>query len=64
MFTGWIYDHLNSRGAIAKVGHPAMLKAIGAGKKKNDHIDARKISKRAGASNSSKVRGVFVMDSP
>jgi transposase len=44
MFTGWIYDHLNSRGAIAKVGHPAMLKAIGAGKKKNDHIDARKIS--------------------
>src|SRR6266446_8863720 len=44
MFTGWIYDHLNSRGAIAKVGHPAMLKAIAAGKKKNDHIDARKIS--------------------
>src|ERR1700730_5359035 len=41
MFTGWIYDHLNSRGAIAKVGHPAMLKAIGAGKKKNHHIDAR-----------------------
>jgi hypothetical protein len=34
MFTGWIYDHLNSRGAIAKVGHPAMLKAIGAGKAK------------------------------
>jgi len=31
MFTGWIYDHLNARGAIAKVGHPAMLKAIGVG---------------------------------
>ena len=44
MFTGWIYDHLNSRGAAAKVGHPAMMKAIAAGKKKNDHVDARKIS--------------------
>ena len=44
LFTGWIYDHLNSRGAMVKVGHPAMLEAIVAGKKKNDRVDARKIS--------------------
>jgi transposase len=44
IFTGWIYDHLNSRGAMVKVGHPAMLQAIVAGKKKNDRVDARKIS--------------------
>jgi transposase len=44
MFTGWIYDHLETRGATVKVGHSAMLKAIAAGKKKNDRVDARKIS--------------------
>src|SRR4051812_18350853 len=44
MFTGWIYDHLISRGATVKVAHSAMLKAIAAGKKKNDQIDAGKIA--------------------
>jgi transposase len=44
MFTGWIYDHLVSNGAAVKVGHAAMLKAIAAGKKKNDRVDARKLA--------------------
>ena len=44
LFTGWIYDHLVSCGAVVKVAHPAMLQAIAAGKKKNDRVDARKIA--------------------
>ena len=44
LFTGWIYDHLGSGGALVKVAHPAMLQAIAAGKKKNDRLDARKIA--------------------
>ena len=44
LFTGWIYDHLESCGATVKVAHPAMLHAIAAGKKKNDRVDARKIA--------------------
>ena len=44
LFTGWIYDHLESCGATVKVAHPAMLQAIAAGKKKNDRVDARKIA--------------------
>ena len=44
LFTGWIYDHLVSAGAMVKVAHPAMLQAIAAGKKKNDRVDARKIA--------------------
>jgi transposase len=44
MFTGWIYDRLASSGASVKVAHSAMLKAIAAGKKKNDQVDARKIA--------------------
>src|ERR1700730_12712345 len=44
LFTGWIYDHLVSVGAVVKVAHPAMLQAIAAGKKKNDRVDARKIA--------------------
>src|SRR5437879_7853304 len=31
LFTGWIYDHLVSGGALVKVAHPAMLQAIAAG---------------------------------
>lgn len=41
MFTGWIYDYLNDYAAELRVGHPAMLKAIAAGKKKNDQVDAQ-----------------------
>jgi transposase len=44
MFTGWIYDHLVERGAAVKVAHSVMLKAIAAGKKKNDRLDAGKIA--------------------
>src|SRR6202795_3054466 len=44
MFTGSIYDHLVESGATVKVAHSAMLKAIAAGKKKNDQVDARKIA--------------------
>jgi len=43
VFTGWIYDHLKPHAAALKVAHPLMLRAIAAAKKKNDHIDAKKI---------------------
>jgi len=41
LFTEWIYDHLKPRAVELKVAHPARLKALIAGKKKNDRIDAR-----------------------
>ena len=44
IFTGWIYDHLKPHAVELQVAHPAMLKAIACGKKKNDSIDAAKIS--------------------
>ena len=44
MFTGWVYDHLMKHSPQVKVAHPTMLKAISAGKKKNDRVDAQKIS--------------------
>lgn len=44
MFTSWLYDHLISAGIPVKVAHSAMLKAIAAGKRKNDTLDARKIA--------------------
>lgn len=44
MFTGWIFDFLSPFVQDIKVGHPEMLKAIVAGKKKNDQLDAEKIS--------------------
>src|SRR3979411_1140626 len=44
MFTGWIYDHLLPHAAAVKVAHPLMLRVIAAAKKKNDRIDANKIS--------------------
>ena len=43
-FSGWIYDTLKPFAAELQMGHPAMMKAIGASKKKNDKIDARKIA--------------------
>ena len=42
LFSGWIYDTLKPFAAELQIGHPAMMKAIGASKKKNDKIDARK----------------------
>jgi transposase len=44
LFTSWIYDELKPHAAVLKVAHPAMLKAIGASKKKNDRVDAQKIA--------------------
>jgi transposase len=44
LFTAWVYDHLMSKGVRVKVAHPSMLKAIFAGKRKNDEIDARKLA--------------------
>jgi transposase len=44
MFTSWVYDHMTARGMTVKVAHSAMLKAITAGKKKNDTVDARKLA--------------------
>src|SRR5262249_49246641 len=44
LFTGWIYDVLKPIAQELKVAHPAMLKAIVASKKKNDKVDARRIS--------------------
>ena len=44
LFTGWIYDHLRPYAHELKVGHPPMMKAIAASKKKNDRVDARKVA--------------------
>ena len=44
LFTGWVYDYLKPHAVDLKVAHPAMLKAITAGKKKNDRSDAEKIA--------------------
>jgi hypothetical protein len=43
LFTGWIHDHLAPCAVELQVAHPAMLKAIACGKKKNDRLDASKI---------------------
>src|SRR5215813_7591591 len=42
LFSGWIYDTLKPYAAELQMGHAAMMKAIGASKKKNDKLDARK----------------------
>lgn len=44
LFSSWIYDTLQPYSAELAMGHPAMMKAIGAGKKKSDKLDSRKIS--------------------
>jgi transposase len=44
LFTGWIYDYLLPHASSLKVAHPLMLRAIAASKKKNDRVDAAKIS--------------------
>ena len=44
MFSHWIYYHLQDRGAKVLMGHAAQMKAICAGKKKSDKIDARTIA--------------------
>src|SRR4051794_11219180 len=44
LFSGWIYDVLKPFAAELQMGNPSMMKAIGASKKKNDRLDARKIA--------------------
>jgi transposase len=44
IFSAWIYDTLKPFAAKLNMGHPARMKAITAGKKKSDRIDARTIA--------------------
>jgi transposase len=44
MFSHWIYWHLKPHADQLHMGHPARMKAISAGKNKNDKIDARTIA--------------------
>jgi transposase len=44
LFSAWIYDTLKPFAAQLNMGHPARMKAITAGKKKSDRIDARTIA--------------------
>ena len=44
MFSHWIYWHLKPHADQLYMGHPARMKAISAGKNKNDKIDARTIA--------------------
>jgi transposase len=44
LFTGWIYDFLRPYALTLEVGHPLMMRAIAASKRKNDRMDARKIA--------------------
>jgi transposase len=44
LFSHWIYWHLKPHATGLEMGHPARMKAISAGKKKNDEIDARTIA--------------------
>ena len=44
LFSAWIYDTLRPFAAQLQMAHPARMKAICAGKKKSDKIDARTIA--------------------
>jgi transposase len=44
MFSHWIYHHLKPHAQRLEMGHSARMKAISAGKKKSDKIDARTIA--------------------
>ena len=44
LFSGWIYDTLEPYAQELAMGHPLMMKAISAGNKKNDRMDARTIA--------------------
>jgi transposase len=44
MFSHWIYRHLQGHAERLEMGHAARMKAISAGKKKSDKIDARTIA--------------------
>ena len=44
LFAGWIYDLLLPYADELVVGHPYLMKAIAAGKRKNDQLDARTLA--------------------
>ena len=44
LFSGWIFDTLEPHSVQLQMAHPAKMKAISAGKKKSDTIDARMIA--------------------
>lgn len=44
LFSGWIYDTLKPHAVQLDMGHPALMKAIGAAKNKSDRLDARWIA--------------------
>jgi transposase len=44
LFSAWIYDTLKPYAERLLMGHPAKMKAITAGKKKSDRLDARTIA--------------------
>lgn len=44
MFTGWIYDFLKPHASEIKVINPMLAKAITAGKRQNDGLDARQMA--------------------
>jgi transposase len=44
LFSHWIYDHLVGHAHRLQMGHPARMRAISAGKKKSDRLDARTIA--------------------
>ena len=44
MFTGWIYDMVRPHAVEVKVINPMLAKAITAGKRKNDRLDARQMA--------------------
>ena len=49
LFSGWSYDTLKPFAGELQMGNPSMMKAIGAAKKKNDRLDARKSPTWCGA---------------
>src|SRR5271169_3491374 len=44
LFSGWIYDTLQPYSEQLEMAHPAKMKAISAGEKKSDTLDARTIA--------------------
>ena len=44
LFSAWIYDTLKPYAQQLEMGHPARMKAISAGKKKSDRLDARTLA--------------------
>jgi transposase len=44
LFSHWIYHHVQPHAARLEMGHAARMKAISAGKKKSDKLDARTIA--------------------